>query len=177
MLSAGYLWLCVALLPGETLFNDISQSLPNGYSLEALGKMPDFAYIVRGSSLSDRSVNLTELVGSLAVQGPLVIGQYSHPAVSFYAHANENYFVLDTRTEKFQDYTNFDLLMAKQGHSIELVRTDCFKSQEPSYLKQQASNRRTMFLPPLLASGAYIIFLLRVRFRAPDRSSGLEGRT
>ena len=43
--SAAYLWLYMALLPGESLFGDISQPLPNGYVLEALGKMPDFASI------------------------------------------------------------------------------------------------------------------------------------
>ena len=162
--SAAYLWLCVALLPGETLFGDISQPLPNGYSLQALGKIPDFASIVKGSSLSDRSVNLTELVGSLAVTGPLVVGQYSHPAGSFDPHANEQYFVFNTSTETFKDYATLDLLTAKLGQPVKLVTTDQFKSQEPSYLRQQTSNRRTMFLPPLLASLAYLLFLLATRF-------------
>lgn len=28
--SAAYLWICIATLPGETLFGDISEKLPNG---------------------------------------------------------------------------------------------------------------------------------------------------
>lgn len=36
--STAYMWLCVAILPGESLFGDIDQPLPNGYTLQALGK-------------------------------------------------------------------------------------------------------------------------------------------
>jgi hypothetical protein len=45
IVSAAYFWLCIALLPDESLFGDIDQPLPNGYALKALGKMPDFASI------------------------------------------------------------------------------------------------------------------------------------
>ena len=176
IISAAYLWLCTALLPGQTLFGDISQPLPNGYSLQALGKMPDFAYIVRGSSFSGRGVNLTELVGSLAVQGPLVIGRYSHPAGEFYPHPNENYFVFDTTTETVQNYASLDSLTARLGQPVKLVSTERFNSQESSYLKQQRSEHRSMFLPPLIASVAYTLFLVHLRFFARDRSSTLERR-
>jgi hypothetical protein len=78
IISAAYFWLCIALLPGESLSGDISQPLPNGYLLEALGKMPDFASI--SNPKSPNSYNgLSECISQLAVYGPLVAGQYSHP--------------------------------------------------------------------------------------------------
>src|ERR1700760_365929 len=77
LFSVAYLWLCIALLPGESLFGDISQPLPNGYTLEALRKMPAFASV--SNAKSPNSYNgLTECVGKLAVCGPFVAGQYSH---------------------------------------------------------------------------------------------------
>jgi hypothetical protein len=109
--SAAYLWLCIAMLPGSSLFGDISQPLPNGYSVEALGKMPDFASITNSKTPNSYS-GLTECIGKLAVYGPLVVGQYSHPCSSFYAKPAEPFFLFDTRTGKNLDLpTQADLAL------------------------------------------------------------------
>jgi hypothetical protein len=56
-----WLFATVALLPGESLFGDIDQPLPNGYRVSALGKMPDFADI----SSANGADGLSEYVASL----------------------------------------------------------------------------------------------------------------
>jgi hypothetical protein len=158
--SAAYFWLCVAMLPGESLFGDISQPLPNGYSLQALGKMPDFASINKGNSLSNETVALSECIGSLTVSGPFVAGRYSHPFGSFDPKPNEGYFVFDTRTGQFVDFRSLHELESKFGHSAHLVPTQFFRSREPAYKRQQMINKIVMFAPPTLATLGYILCLL-----------------
>src|SRR5579863_10213061 len=73
IVSAIYLWLCVAMLPGESVFGDISEPLPNGYHLQALGKMPDFATIETGDSFGsgDSILRVPQAIGRIGVVGPL----------------------------------------------------------------------------------------------------------
>jgi hypothetical protein len=162
--SAAYLWLCVALLPGESLFGDISQPLPNGYVIEALGKMPDFASI--SNPKSPYSYNgLSECIGRLAVYGPLVAGQYSHPFGSFTAAPNEPFFIFDTRNGQHKDLPKLADLQATLGHPVLLTEVQFFRSQEPTYRLRQNLNRAVMFGPPIIALGILIVSVLRKRRR------------
>ena len=65
------------MLPGEAglLFGDISEPLPNGYRLAALGKMPDYGRIeaMAGPAAEPQ---LTGWIGRVAVEGPLIFGAY-----------------------------------------------------------------------------------------------------
>jgi hypothetical protein len=162
ILSAPYLWLCVAILPGESLFGDISQPLQNGYSLEALGKMPDFATIKQGNSLT-YPIGQTECIGSLEVFGPLVAGRYSHPFGTFTPQPNEGYFILDTRSGQFTDFKTIEELETRLGHKVDLVSTTSFRSIEPSYKREQALNKAIMFAPPVTVTIAYFLWLSRRR--------------
>jgi hypothetical protein len=160
ILSAAYFWLCIAFLPGESLFGDISQPLPNGYSLQALGKIPDFATINKGDSLSSGAVTLTECIGSLAVSGPIVAGRYSHPFGSFEAKSDEGYFLFDTRNGKSTEFRTFRELELNLGQPIRLVSTSLFRSSELSFKRQQRRNRIIMFGPIVAAVIGYIFWLL-----------------
>jgi hypothetical protein len=104
-----WLYTTVALLPGESLFGDIDQPLPNGYHVTALGKMIDFADI----SSANRADSLSEYVASLQVHGDLVAGQYSHPFGTFTPKPNEGYFVLDTKTGAHKDLPSAAALQAE----------------------------------------------------------------
>jgi hypothetical protein len=170
ILCTTYLFFCRALLPGESLLGDISQPLPNGYSLQALGKMPDFAQINRGHSLSDPSVKLSECIGSLAVSGPLVVGRYSHPFGSSDPNPDEGYFSFDTSDATTHDYPTEAALEQTLGHPIHLVQTQFFQSDEPSYKRQQSINKLVFRTPPLLLIITYILCLLR--FRRTKTNSG-----
>jgi hypothetical protein len=165
--SAAYLWLCVALLPGESLFGDIDQPLPNGYAIQALGKMPDFAHI--SSPKTPYSDNgLTECIGKIAVYGPFVVGQYSHPFGDFTAKPNEPFFLFDTRSGQNQDLPTLDSLQDRLGHRVQLTEVQYFRSQELSYRRQQRMNREIEFAPPIIA--VVILIALVVRRWAQDRS-------
>jgi hypothetical protein len=164
ILSAAYLWLCIALLPGESLFGDISQPLPNGYTLEALSKMPDFAFL-RAAKSPNRDIGLTECIGKLAVYGPLVAGQYSHPFGTFYPKSNEPFFIFDTRDGQHVDLPTISDLENSLGHSVQLTEVQLFRSQEPSYRTQQKVNRTIEFGPPTFALAMLIAFVLNSTLR------------
>jgi hypothetical protein len=170
LLSAAYMWLCVALLPGETLFGDISQPLPNGYMLTALGKMPDFASISNPQLPSSHN-GLSEYIGKLAVYGPLVVGQYSHPFGTFTAKSSEPFFIFDTVNRQTIDLPNLIDLQNKLGHPVVLTAVQFFRSQERSYRIQQNINRVIMFAPTIIALGILAAFVLRMRYRNQPRMS------
>jgi hypothetical protein len=166
--SAAYFWLCIGLLPGEALFGDISQPLPNGYTLKALGKMPDFASIDKTDSPSAGYNGLSQCIGRLAVYGPLVTGQYSHPFGSFDAAANEPFFIFDTRDRQHTEFPDLASLQAALGHSVSLIDVQFFRSQEPAYRRQISVNRAIMFGPPIIALGILAIYTLRRRALHPS---------
>jgi hypothetical protein len=130
-----YFLACIAFLPGKSLFGDISEPLPNGYYLQALGKMPDFAGIAVGSSFDESEIHLSECIGSLTVSGPFVAGRYSHPCDRFDPHANEAYFLFDTRNGKVTEFVSLHDLKA----SLRYFRTT--RSDRP--IPQQRTVLRT----------------------------------
>jgi hypothetical protein len=170
--SAAYLWLCVALLPGQSLFGDISQPLPNGYVLDALGKMPDFASITNPKSPYS-SNGLSECIGKLGVYGPLVVGQYSHPFGSFDATASEPYFAFNTRDGHHVDLPMLSDLQSYLGHPVTLTEVQFFRSAEPNYLRQQKMNKEIEIGPPIVALLILVGFVIRSRWRVPPHSPNI----
>ncbi len=144
----------------------ISEPLPNGYSLQALSKMPDFAQISTGDiedGVSSPSVQLSQCVGSIAVSGPFVAGQYSHPFADFYPNPTEPWFLVDTRTGSHSDFASKSALEQQLGHEVQPVSVIAFHSEEPWYLAQQRRNRRIMFIPPTIALIAFFALVLQAR--------------
>jgi hypothetical protein len=166
ILSAAYLWFCVALLPYESLFGDISQPLPNGYMLQALGKMPDFASI-SNPKMPNSYNGLSECIGRLAVYGPLVIGQYSHPFGSFEAKPDEPFFVFDTSNGQHTDLPSLIALEGKVDRPVNLVEVQFFRSTEPGYIKRHRANEAIEFGPPIILLLALIMFIGRYRAGIP----------
>lgn len=155
--SAAHLWLCKALLPGQTLFGDISQPLPNGYFLQALGKMPDFASISHAPLPYNADTGLAEGIGTIAVDGPLAVGRYSHPFDSFDPLPNEPYFLFDTRTSRHSDFASRTALEQALGHPVHLEKVELFRSEEPSYILQQRRENFIMFGPPILVTALFCL--------------------
>ncbi len=166
---AGVLFFAVAF-PGRsyTLFGDIVEPLPNGYYLMALGKMPDFAQINDGSDFSSGSIPLSKCVGGIAVEGPLVVGAYSHPFGEFTAEGNQGFFLFDSRTGAVHEYDTLNEIETSLGHPVAIVRVDEFHSQQSFYVRDLAWERDVLFGPPIAAILAYLVFLiwLRPRHRA-----------
>jgi hypothetical protein len=146
--AAAYFWLCTLVLPGESLFGDISEPLPNGWVIEALGKMPDFANIKDPKSLW-RNPNITQCIGTVAVDGELVVGQYSHPCDTFTPVPNEPYFVFDTKHGTTTEYPSRVELQNKLGHPVNLTEVQFFQS--PLAATRRKIVRIVEFTPPIVA--------------------------
>jgi len=157
ILSAAYIWLCVAHLPGKSLFGDISEPLPNGYIVEALGKMPDFASISNPKFPLDGYNGLTEYIGKLAVDGPFVVGQYSHPFGGFEAKPNEPFFMFDTRSGKNIDIPTLNELQNRLGHPIALTEVQYFRS--PLAIARRRKENWIEFGPPVVV---LLLFILSI---------------
>jgi len=165
LVSAAYAWLCIAVLPGESLFGDISQPLPNGYVLQALSKMPDFASISKADSPLSGYSGLSECIGKVAVYGPFVTGQYSHPFGSFNAAPNEPFFIFDTRNGQLRDLPMLSDLQTVLGHPVVLTEVQFFRSRELAYRRQQDVNKVIMFGPPITALVIFTAYVLWNRLR------------
>ena len=106
---------------------------------------------------------LSECIGSLTVSGPFVAGRYSHPFGSFDSKSDEGYFIFDTRTGQFVDFKNLSEIESRLGHPVQLVLTESFRSNEPSYKHRQTINKTIMFAPVLAALIGYILWLLHFK--------------
>jgi hypothetical protein len=155
-----WLYAMVIVLPHESLFGDIDETLPNGYHLRALGKMPDFAAFDPNSGYG---AGMPECVGRLQVQGDLVVGQYSHPFGTFDPKPVENYFLFDTKTGLHRDFPSATALQAELHQPLHLIPTDQFQSSEPASARQRSLNHLVMFGPVIGIWALYFITVAVVR--------------
>ena len=162
--SAAYFWLCIALLPGESWFGDINEILPNGYVITALGKMPDFASI-GNPKYPYRNTGISQYVGRIAIDGSLVVGQYSHPLGEFTPNPGEPYFLFDTRASQTKEFQTQVDLEHELGHPVHLTPIETFRSKEPVAVRRRRLNTTIEIAPPILA----VCFLGSMIFRARAR--------
>jgi hypothetical protein len=157
-----YCLICIGLLPSESLFGDIDQPLPNGYRLTALGKMSDWAAISKDDDQWAQT-GIKEWFGRVAVDGPLVVGQYSHPFGLVDQVSSKPYFVFDTKSGRAESFATLEALDARLGHPVQLVEVQFFRSQEASYVRQMRINSFIMYGPPTLLLAVYFALIWRVR--------------
>lgn len=166
--TAVHLWLCAAFLPGESLFGNVSEPLPNGYQLEALGKMPDFASISKpGSSFN----GLTQYFDKLAVEGPFVVGQYSHPYDTSERQPDEPFFLFDTRDSKVTEFLTMKDLQLKLGHSVDFTEVQYFRS--PVAATRLRVDRAIEFGPPILGFSLLVLAIVRTRIRIHPETANI----
>lgn len=161
-----WFYATVAFLPGESLFGDINERLPNGYHLSALGKMPDFATI---DPISTYGLGLPEGIASLQVQGNLVVGQYSHPLDTFTPKPVENYFLFDTRTGEHREFPNSSALQAQVSEPLRLVPAPEFRSPDPASRRQRGFNRAVTFGPMIVGWTMYLLVAAWLRLTVVRR--------
>lgn len=171
LLSLGYVIACAILfaivVPNQPdqIFGDISEPLPNGYVLTAIGKMADYAYI----DTKDPWKTQPKLLGgihSLEVDDQVVFGAYSHPEVGFpdlIAPPDVGYFVFDTRTGQIRNLKSMQELVAAAGHPAHLVDTPSFRSQDPGRVRLRKTEDWIYFFPPF--SALLLCFYRLIRFR------------
>ena len=155
-------------IPGATdrLFGDFNERLPNGYVLSGLGKMPDFAFI--DSKFNGRAQpQLLGGVGRIGVDGPVVIGQYSHKSDSF----NEpvpggiKFFIFNTQTSELENLKELPKNGEFSGRPVQLVDSQLFHSHEPSEILRRRIEDFIYFGPPAAAALFYLLLLLWLRWK------------
>lgn len=155
-------------IPGATdrLFGDFNERLPNGYVLSGLGKMPDFSYI--DSKNNGRAQpQLLGGVSRIRVDGPIVIGQYSHRSGSFDepVPGDIKFFIFNTQTSELKNLKELPSNGEFSGHPVQLVKSELFHSHEPPEILRRRIEDIIYFGPPALAALSYLTLLLLLRWK------------
>jgi hypothetical protein len=165
---AAYILACAIafsiFVPGhsELLFGSISEGLPNGYRLMALGKMPRYGRIEAPSGdINQPTAN--GYFGSVEVDGPLVFGAYDSRYDASPGDGNQGYFAFDTRSGKVLDFGTLPELNRYAGHSAHFTENQSFRSAEASQKRLFNVERWIWFAPPHMCTAFYFLFLLKVR--------------
>jgi hypothetical protein len=146
----------------ESVFGDISEPLPNGYTLVGLAKMPDYAYV--GAPDSDNRAGTPSDIGRIAVEGPLVYASISR---SFGEPEKPNdgrgFYVFDTRSGKGTRFDTLDQMQAAAGHKISLAPTMEFKTQDRTTVLVRRAGRILLLVPPIATLFLYLAYLVYLR--------------
>jgi len=133
----------------DLFFGDIRENLPNGYTLEALDKMPECGHIQKAGS----SQFQVAWVGSVQVAGPYVLGQYDYTYFPKTADdTGRNYFLLDTRTGNLSNFATESTLAAAVSVNTHLIPTPNFQGLQT--FRSHVANWLFSLLavvPPLIA--------------------------
>lgn len=156
----------------DLLFGDIREALPNGYTLEALDKMPEAGSIVKAG---DQRTGVA-FVRSIQVKGPYVFGSYDY---TYFPRTPEeigkDYFLFDTRTGETTNFKTEDQLASAVKETIHLTPTEYFRG--PKRAGQRLSTRVFAFLivAPPLAIGFWLLSRLITLLRSPQHPLAVDG--
>src|SRR5579863_4685217 len=182
-LSIVYLVVCaivfVIFVPNQPdqIFGDISEPLPNGYVLTAIGKMADYAYI----DTRDPWKTQPKLLGgihSLEVDNQVVFGAYSHPEVGFpdlIAPPDVGFFVFNTQNGQIRNLKTMQELIAAAGHPLHLVDTPSFRSHDPGRVRLRNTENWIYFSPPVAALLLCFYRLISYRIKGEKETRTYRG--
>ena len=140
-ITMGYLLACLifsSIVSGklgtpDLFFGDIKEALPNGYTLEALSKMPESGIIHKPGNNSTQ----VAWVGGLQVEGPYVFGKYDYTDFPRTAEeAGIDFFSLDTRTGEIRNFASEAELRTSAEANIHLTPTANFRGPISSQQRQ-----------------------------------------
>lgn len=155
-------WTIFVPAAHESVFGDISEPLPNGYTLVGLAKMPDYAFIA--APASDNRARTPSDIGRITVEGPLV---YSSISRNFGEPEKPNdergFYIFDTRTGEGTRFTTIEQMQAAAGHRIGLVPTVQFRTQDRATIRVRLLGRVLLFTPPATLLLLYLTYLFRLR--------------
>jgi hypothetical protein len=174
-LSLYYIILCsicftlfVSGQPG--MLGDFNESIPHGYFLTGLNKMPEFAYFESTPPMM-RQPPLLGGVRRLELDGEVVYGAYGHidGDGSFDERDKDHgYFIFDTRTGAVKNVDTIEQLDAAAGHPVYLVESQFFRSQEPYQIWLRRIEHCIYFGPPILVFLYCLYRLVRFRIRGGE---------
>ena len=162
----GYLLGCLVLssmLSGflgtpDLVFGDTNEPLPNGYTLQALDKMPEAGHIQKAGD----SFIQVAWVGAIQIDGPYVLGKYDY---SYFPKTEKetgrDFFIFDTRTGEIRDYGSEGVFAASARTNVHLTPTPYFHA--PSSSKQLISGVLLLLIavvPPVALTALLVRRLL-----------------
>jgi hypothetical protein len=150
----------------DLLFGDINESLPNGYRLHALDKMPEAGSIQKGND----SLAYVAWVGELQTVGSTVLGKYDY---TYFPKAkgedDRNFFSFDTQAGKVQIFATQAELSVATGIVPHLTPTAYFHGSKT--VLQRISTYALLFvafLPPATVA-LWLLWRLRESLKSePD---------
>ena len=151
----------------DLFFGDIRENLPNGYTLEALDKMPECGHIQKAGD----SLFQVAWVGRAQIAGPYVLGQYDYTYFPKTANdARRNYFLLDTRTGILSDFATESALGAAASANVHLIPTPNFQGLRT--LRSRVASWLLLILAvfPPLATGIWLMRNLFVFLKSEQRA-------
>ena len=148
----------------DLVFGDINEALPNGYTLEALDKMPEAGRIVKAG---DSRIGIA-FVRSLQVKGLYVFGSYDY---TYFPRTSEeigrDYFLFDTRTGETTNFKTEDQLASAVQETIHLTPTEYFRGPEGGGQRVLTAAFVFLLAVPPLAIGLWLLFRLIMLLRSP----------
>ena len=148
------------------LSGDINERLPNGFTLEALDKMPEVGHIQKAG---DSSIKVA-WVGAVQVEGPFVLGRYDYTYFPKTKKEDDrNFFIFDTRSGSVRDYASEATLAASSGTSVHLTATPYFHAPRTSERISGALFLVVVVVPPI-AWAISLVSKLRAYLKAASRS-------
>ena len=144
-------------------FGDINQELPNGYTIEALGKMPECGHIQKAGN----SLIQVAWVSSLQVHGPNILGKYDYtyfPRTP--TEAARNYFSLDTRTGDIVNFASETELENYTKAKVHLTPTPDFRGAQTIQKRFATTVLFLIAVFPPLVTGLWLIYRLVLLLRS-----------
>ncbi|MES2220279.1 MAG: hypothetical protein V4587_04855 [Acidobacteriota bacterium] len=142
----------------DLLFGDINESLPNGYRLHALDKMPEAGSIQKDSN----SLASVAWVGDLQIVGSKILGKYDYTYFSkAKGEVDRNFFLFDTQTGKVQNFATETQLTSAMGIVPHLTPTPYFHGSKTAL--QVISTYALLFVAfvPPAAIALWLLWRLR----------------
>jgi hypothetical protein len=132
----------------DLIFGDINEPFRNGFTLQALDKMPEAGHIQKtGDSLSQ-----VAWVGAVQIDGPYVLGKYDY---TYFPKTEQDtgrdFFMFDTRTREIHNFASETGLAGSAKTNIHLTPTPDYHAPHSS--KQLISIALFLFIavvPPLV---------------------------
>jgi hypothetical protein len=111
-------------------------------------------------------------VRRLEQDGQTVFGAYGnlhdHPYDG--ESKDRGYFIFDTHTGTVTNFNSIEELNAAAGHSVNLVESQLFRSQDPGRIRLRKIENAILFGPPAIITLILFFFVLRLRFQKKERA-------
>jgi hypothetical protein len=163
--------LSILLGTPDLIFGDIHEKLPNGYTVDALDKMPECGIIKN----SDHPFVEVAWVGSLQVKGPYVLGRYDYTCFSRTPEETaKNYFAFDTRTGRTVNFASQAQLENATATRVQLIPTAKFRGTQTIRQRLMSLLFLLITIAPPLATGLWLILRLVLLLRSPRQQEKLD---